>query len=144
MDQELMARARVTRKNPYSDQIDNDPVLSRLDAQDAVLGEIKNKLDAPILNGGFQELTQQVNKVESIVNSLQASQESTGKKVDEIHAVVYDPTKGIIVTVAGHGRWLMLANKALKWILALLVTVSVTGFCKLLYDFLSGHILFKP
>lgn len=46
---------------------------------------LERKLDAPVLNGGFQELFQKVENIES--------------NVDKLNSAVFDPEKGLFVRV---------------------------------------------
>jgi hypothetical protein len=115
-----------------------------LEAQDRLLERVEQKLQAPVLNGGFEDLTKKVEKIESIQGAMAASAVGVEKKVGEIHERIYDPEKGLYVAVKHHGDWINTVSKALKWILALMLTLSLGGAGKMIYDFAGGHIHFTP
>ena len=119
-------------------------MIAQMDAQDKNLEHLVEKLDAPILNGGFEELSQKVSKIEFITEAVQTAQVENSTKITEIHSVIYDPEKGIYVTMKNHGKWIEAVSKGSKWIVALLITGLVTGVGKLLYDLVAAHIHLMP
>jgi hypothetical protein len=131
------ARRNVT--SPFEERM-----LSQLDSQDRILERLEQKLNAPVLNGGFEDLTAKVTKIESVQETMRETQKGTSSQVADIHALIYDPEKGMYVTVKDHGRWITKSNKIYTWTLALFVTGTLTGIGKFLYDIVTGHIAFKP
>jgi hypothetical protein len=115
-----------------------------LEAQDRILERVEQKLEAPVLNGGFEDLTRKVDKIENVTELMRESMADTNKKVGDIHTVIYDPEKGIYVTLKGHDNWIERVGKGFKWGGALVVTGVLTGIGKLIYDFITGHIHFTP
>lgn len=114
-----------------------------LEAQDRILERVEQKLEAPVLNGGFEDLIKKVDKLETVQETLRDCTSKSSTKIDAIHTAIYDPDKGLYVTVKHHTSWIAGANKASKWLVALMVTGVLTGVGKLIYDFLSGHIHFS-
>ena len=132
-------KARMSEKTSFQEH-----TSAQLDAQDRILERLEQKLDAPVLNGGFEDLTNKVSKIESVQNAILEVQKTTSSQVSEIHAVIYDPEKGIYVTVKDHGKWITKSNKVYVWTLAFFVAGTLTGIGKFLYDIVAGHIAFKP
>lgn len=115
-----------------------------LEEQNRVLERLDKRLEAPVLNGGFEDLIKKVDKVESVTEQLRECHANSSKKIVDIHAAIYDPEKGIYVTVKSHDKWIGSAGKAGRWFGALLVTGLLTGAGKLLYDLITGHIHYTP
>jgi len=121
-----------------------EQTTAMLEAQDEVLVRVEKKLESPILNGGFDDLVQKVNKIESVSDQLNKSQEETFKKVDAIHTAVYEPDTGLYQIVKGHTGWIKATNKLLLWFGGILGTAILAGAIKLVYSFISGHIHYTP
>ncbi len=143
---------KVTKRETVSEQNQRHLVsetfeertTATLQSQDRILERLEDKLDAPVFNGGFENLVNQVEKIKTVQEQMKESSMTVGKQVSDIHAVIYDPEKGIYLKVKEHGTWIDKVKGASKWILALLITLSLTGVGKLIYDFASGHIRFSP
>jgi hypothetical protein len=115
-----------------------------LDAQDRILERMEQKLESPVLNGGFDDLVKRVEKIDGVTEKLRDCQADTSKQVSEIHSIVLDPEAGLYHKVKANSHWIDNANKATKWIACLLIAGTLTGIGKLLYDFITGHIHFTP
>lgn len=115
-----------------------------LETQNRFLQHLDKKLSAPVLNGGFDELVKQVEKVKEVTEQLKDCHDSSSKKIVDIHTAIYDPEKGIYVTVKEHETWINTAAKALKWAGALVLTGTLTGLAKVIYDMITGHIHYTP
>lgn len=53
---------------------------------------LEQKLNAPVLNGGFHELFQKVEKIEGNVERIE-------NNVDKLNSAVFDPEKGLFIRV---------------------------------------------
>jgi hypothetical protein len=146
-------KAKTARRETVTEQNERHLVsesfeertTATLHAQDRVLERMQQKLeDSPVLNGGFEDLTKKVDKIENVQAEFRKCQTTTGQKITEIHDTIFEPDKGLYVTVRGHAGWIDTATKAGKWLLALLIAGTLTGVGKLLYDVVSGHIHFSP
>lgn len=115
-----------------------------LEEQNRVLERVDKRLNAPVLNGGFEDLIKKVDKVENVTAQLSEKYGNTSQKIADIHTAVYDPEKGIYVTVKSHDKWITAVGTAGRWFGALLVTGMLTGMGKLLYDFITGHLHYTP
>ena len=115
-----------------------------LENQNRVLERMDKKLEAPVLNGGFDDLVKKVEKVESVTQQLKECQESSSKKIVDIHTAIYDPEKGIYVTVKGHDKWISSTAKAGRWLGMLLITGGLGALGKVIYDLVTGHIHYTP
>lgn len=146
----MPTRTSITRSRPSTQSFEEKTTAS-LDAQDKILetqndilGRLELKLEAPVLNGGFEDLVKKVERVDRVTEALRETQAASGTKIVDIHSAIYDPEKGIYVTVKDHGRWIGLASSAVKWLIALLITAALGGMGKLFYDFITGHIHYSP
>lgn len=138
------------RKSPWSESFE-EKVIATLEVQDRLLERLEEKLERPVLNGGFDRLVEKVDTIERVTSELsvgqdklRSNQDSTGKKVDDIHTIVLDPNTGLYHRVKANSLWIDTTSKVLKWLGGLLVVGVLTGIGKLLYDFFSGHIHFTP
>lgn len=122
-----------------------------LQAQDALLERMEKRLDAKVLNGGFDELMVTVAEIKTTQAHIQANQEIHNQsdivsdaallaKIDKIHDGIYDPEKGLYMKVKSNAESMETLNKIFKWFLALLATGILTGLGKLLYDFIVKHV----
>lgn len=109
-----------------------------------MLERLEEKLEKPVLNGGFDDLVQKVGKIERVTEKLHETQETTSKKVNEIHNVVMDPDAGLYQKVKANTKWIENVRKGMKWVGGLVVAGLLTGAGKLLYDVLIKHIHFTP
>lgn len=121
-----------------------DRTTATLEAQDRLLERMEQRLQAPVLNGGFEDLNKKIDKVEFIQDQLLRQQETSGKQISDIHMVIYDPEKGMYMTLKSHTRWIEAMTKSIKWAGALFLTGLLSGIGKLIYDFISGHIHIAP
>lgn len=147
MDLELDTHVgSMPRKNPIDSfsKAFEERTTATLEAQDRTLERLDKKLEAPVFNGGFEDLMTKVNKIESIQTQLQVCQEKTSEQVTAIHTAIYDPEKGLYAKVKAAISWIDRANGIIKGLLALLATGLLTGAGKLIYDLLSGHIQYTP
>ena len=122
-----------------------------LKTQDAVLSDqtqlleyLVEKLEAPVLNGGFEDLTQKLTRMETMQEGMVKSHEKTATEVAEIHKVINDPKDGLVVTVNNQGKWIGTAKKVLIWMGGLAVTGGLAILGKLLWSAATGHIHFTP
>lgn len=113
-------------------------------AQDALLERMEARLDAEVLNGGFDNLMVKITKIETINEQLHATQKAMGERVESIYTGLYDHEKGLYSKVKDNVKWIDMANKAIVWGAALVITGILTGIGKLLYDFASGHFHYLP
>lgn len=117
---------------------------STLEAQDRILVKLDERLQAPVLNGGFETLLTKVQNIEHIQEQLNKDQQSQCKKIDDIHVAIYDPDKGLYSKVKDAIKWINRANWLAKGVAALLGTGVLTGLGKILYDIMTGHIHYTP
>lgn len=75
-----------SRKNRTDFDNISEQEMSRL------VGEIHNKLDSVIFNGGFETLVQEVQNIERAQSKMLA-------KIEELHQVVYEPDDGLFARV---------------------------------------------
>lgn len=137
-------KQRSPKKAYLTNEAFEERVTATLEAQDRMLARLEEKLEKPVLNGGFESLVAKVDKIEHVSESLRDAQTKANTKIDAIHSAVYDPEKGLYTKVKDNAKWIGNANKGLKWFAGLLGAGLLTGAGKLLYDFLIGHIHFTP
>lgn len=137
-------RRRPTSKRIYSNEAFEERVAATLESQDRVMARIEEKLEKPVLNGGFDSLVAKVDKIETVSEGLRDGQASANTKIDAIHTAIYDPEKGLYTKVKDHSKWIENATKVVKWVGGLVVAGLLTGAGKLLYDVVSKHIHFSP
>ena len=106
-----------------------------LNEQNEVLAALKECLNAPILNGGYNELVKEVGEIRFNQELLR----SASSKIDNIDASINDPDHGIYVKVKNHSDWISKVNRTWYWVLGTVTTLTLTGAGKLLYDFFSHH-----
>jgi hypothetical protein len=128
----------------FEDHEFEDHVTATLEAQDRMLERLEQKLEKPVLNGGFDNLVAKVEKIEAVSEQLREGQAGLTKKVDAIHVAVYDPDTGLYQKVKSNSKWIEVTGKGAKWFGGLVVAGLLTGAGKLLYDFVSGHIHITP
>lgn len=131
-------------KTIYKNKAFEEYVTATLEAQDRMFERLEKKLEKPALNGGFDALVEKVEKIERVTEKLHDCNESTSKKVHEIHAVVLDPDKGLYHVVKANTAWIGNVKKGLRWFGGLAAAGLLTGVGKLLYDVLTKHIHFMP
>lgn len=119
-------------------------VTETLAAQDTALAELSTKLQAPILNGGFDKLLLQVDKIERIQEDHRKLQDETCTKVSEVHAAVFDHKDGLYIQVQAARKWIKTANVIIKSIGAALGVGLVSGLGTLLWQIFQGHIHYVP
>ena len=127
-------------------------IVEHLSAQDEVLDKLTQRLDhARVLNGGFDNMMEKVNKIESTqtelktaVKNVQDCQDASDKKLTEVHTAIYDPDKGLYSKVKAAIAWIDKANWIIKGSLGVLGAGALTGMGKLLYDIFTGHIHYTP
>lgn len=103
--------------------------------QNDVLAQLQDRLDAPILNGGYNDLVQEVGEIKSIKSQL----ESASVKIDHINASINDPDHGIYVKVKHHDVWIMKVNSTWKWVLGTVGGLLIAGGGKILFDYIVQH-----
>ena len=103
--------------------------------QNQILAQLQERLNAPILNGGYNDLVREVSELRSIKDQLQ----NTGSKIVSIDTAINDPDHGIYVKVKNHSDWISKVNRTWYWVLGTVTTLTLTGAGKLLYDFFSHH-----
>lgn len=128
----------------HSSESFEEHVAATLEAQDRMLERLEEKLEKPVLNGGFDKLVAKVEKIETVTESLRDAQVEAKKKIDAIHVAVYDPDTGLYTKVKDNSKWITTVKSAGKWFIGLLIAGALTGAGKLLYDFAQGHIHFTP
>lgn len=136
----------TTRKQPVTRNRAQfeEKVTETLEAQDRMLEHLAQKLEKPVLNGGFDRLVASVHKIEMVSDQLQESQVSAHKKIDAIHTVVLDPDTGLYHKVKSNSQWIDNASKGLKWFAGLLIAGLLGGAGKFLYDLISSHVHVTP
>ncbi len=130
----------------------HDRILSRLDErfekhiqnEEGTLTKLEQKLDAPILNGGFDNLLTQVTRIESVQTELGKCQGVTSDKITAIHTSIYDPEKGLYAKVKDALNWINNVNWVLKGMLGLTATGGVAVLGKIIYGLATGHIHWSP
>lgn len=138
-------KPRTPKKKIYlTNPAFEERVEATLQAQDRMMSRIEEKLEKPVLNGGFDTLVEKVEKIESMSEATRDAQAAANTKIDAIHIAVYDPDKGLYMKVKDNTKWIENANKGLKWFAGLLIAGGLTGVGKLLYDVLTKHISFTP
>ena len=145
----LAAREASSRKAertgaPYENSSFETHVLTTLESQDRILEHLRDKLERPVLNGGFDDLVKKVDKIETVTEKLSENQALSGKKIDAIHVAVYDPDTGLYGRVKEHTQVITRTSKGLMWFVGVVITAALAGGGKMLYDFLAGHIHFSP
>ena len=128
-----LARVGYVRKRAMSDF--EKKTTKTLREQNDVLALLKERLNAPILNGGYNDLVK-VGEFEVIKEQLQA----TGAKIDNIDSSINNPDNGIYVKVKHHSEWISKVNKTWMWVLGTVATLTLTGAGKLFFDFFSHHL----
>jgi hypothetical protein len=109
-------------------------------SEEGVLERLAKKLEAPALNGGFESLVKNVEKIRTVQDQLGERLQETGSKVDAIHVAIYDPEKGLYAKVKDAIRWINNANWVIKGSLGLGATCGVAAFGKIVYDMITGHL----
>lgn len=123
-------------------------VTETLHAQDKMLEKLDKRLDdAHILNGGYDGVVENLEKIKLVQGELKASvinlQEtasSTVTKLNEIHTAIYDPEKGLYAKVKDSIRWINNANWVIKGSLGLGAASGLAAFGKIVYDMITGHV----
>ena len=136
--------ARPRRQLPSIHSSFEEHVLTTLEAQDRILERVEEKLQSPVLNGGFSDLVKKVDKIETVTEQMRSDQAASAKKVDAIHVAIYDPDTGLYGRVKEHTQVITKTGKGLSWFIGLLIAGAVTGIAKLMFDFGAGHIHFTP
>lgn len=108
--------------------------------QDHVLSKIELKMDSPVLNGGFDNLTRKIDKLELLQEQIRGITASTNDQVREIHTTIYHPERGLIVISNEHAKWIKRINGSLKWFMVMLATGLLTGVGKVIYDVVIQHL----
>jgi len=121
-----------------------DAQSQALELQEQLLLRLNQKLESPALNGGFDDLAKKVDRIENTTDQLKETQAAYSKKIDAIHTAIYDPETGLYTKVKSHGSWINSTNQGLRWFAGLAIAGTLTGIGKLLYDFITGHILYHP
>lgn len=137
-------RDRSNRKAVRYHRSFEEHTTAVLEAQDELLERLEKKLESPVLNGGFDELVQKVNKIEIVSDQLNKSQDSSSKKIDAIHVAVYDPDSGLYHVVKSHNNWIKTSNKLAMWLGGMFVAGILGGLGKIVYTFLTGHLHYVP
>lgn len=119
-------------------------MLSTLEAQDRLLERVEQKLESPVLNGGFDNLMRKVDRIETIQEQLQASDSASGKKIDQLHTAIFDPEIGLYSKVKSNSNWISRTTKGFQWLGGIVVVGILSGLGKMMYDFLTGHVHFIP
>ena len=122
----------------------SDKILDRLHSQDRILGMLEEKLNAPVLNGGFEDLIRLVDRIENAQEQFGVSQEDTNKKLGDIHTMINDPEKGLYVEVKTHSKWIDRASSGMRWFVMLLAGGALTGAGKFVYDLVTKHFHYVP
>jgi hypothetical protein len=131
-------------KTIYKNETFEEYVTTTLKSQDRMLERLEEKLERPVLNGGFDSLVAKVEKIEAVSEQLREAQSSSGIKIDAIHKAVYDPDEGLYQKVKSNSKWIQHVTIGGKWFAGLLVASLLTGAGKLLYDVISSHIHYAP
>lgn len=118
--------------------------LSTLEAQDRLLEQVVQKLESPVLNGGFDNLMRKVDRIETAQEQLQASDSASGKKIDQLHTAIFDPEIGLYSRVKSNSSWISRTTKGFQWLGGIVVVGILSGLGKMMYDFLTGHVHFIP
>ena len=139
-----MSITRRPRRTNHSNEEFEKHVTAVLEAQDRMLERLEQKLEKPVMNGGFEDLISKVEKIESVSEQLREAQTASKEKIEQIHEAVWDPDTGLYHKVKENTRWIATTGRVFKWLGGLLVAGVLTGVGKLLYTFLSGHIHFTP
>lgn len=115
-----------------------------LQAQDALLERMEKRLDAKVLNGGFDDLMTKVVKIELIQEQFKSTQDKnqvkTDEKLDSIHNAIYEPDSGLYAKVKSNAESMAALRKIFKGFVALVASGLVGGAGKLLYDYIASHI----
>lgn len=135
----MSAKPRSPRPSPRFSRSE-ERTSTHLTSQDEILERIEQKLQSPILNGGFDTLMEKVNRIEVINQGLSTTQVSQGTKIDAIYHGLYDPREGLYAEVKSATSWVKRANWVVKGAIALLATAILTGSGTLVYELFQGHI----
>lgn len=144
MTTERRPRIKKHRSHGRTNEDFEEHVTATLEAQDRMLERLEEKLEKPVLNGGFDTLVTKVDRIEAATEQLREGQSGLTKKVDAIHTAVYDPDTGLYQKVKNNTKWIEACTKGFKWIGGIVVAGLLTGTGKLLYDFLASHLHFSP
>jgi len=117
-------------------------VIATLEIQDQALNRLEQKLEKPVLNGGFTTLISKVDKIELITEQLHQSQVESNKKIDMIHDGIYHPETGLYNKVRKDSEWIGTTSSTGKWIIGFIVASVIGALGKMLYDFLTSHVHF--
>ena len=101
------------------------------------LERLERRFDAPMFDGGFEDLSQRVAMFEIREERDRKYQEESLKKINDIHASIYDPKEGLYFTVKHSEAWISKVNGTARWMAMVLVTASVGGCGGLLYAYLK-------
>lgn len=115
-------------------------VFRALVRQDQALERLESKLNAPVLNGGFKQLVEQVNRIELAQRDQASAQSQSIKQVEELHDAVMDPTEGLIVKVNAHTAWIDTASRCAKWTLCLGAAGTGALIGKAIWELLLLHV----
>lgn len=137
-------KTRTPKKIFLTNQAFEERVEATLQAQDRMMTRIEEKLEKPVLNGGFETLVAKVDKIETVSEGLRDTQAAANTKIDAIHTAIYDPEKGLYTKTKDNSKWIENANKALKWFAGLIIAGTLTGVGKLLYDAVIKHLHYAP
>lgn len=132
------------RQSHYRDRMFEERVTATLEAQDRMLEILAEKLERPALNGGFDDLVRNVDKIKTETEQLRQDQAGTSKKIDAIHVAIYDPDTGLYGRVKEHTHVISRTSKGLTWFIGIVIAASMTGVGKMMYDFLAGRVHFTP
>ena len=143
------AAAQTNRRHMVSENFE-ETTTKTLKLQDDLLERMEKRLDAKVLNGGFDDLMVTIAKIELSQDHIRANQEIHNQsdiisdaalllKIDKIHDGIYDPEKGLYLKVKSNAESMETLTKIFKWFVVIVATGILTGLGKLLYDFLVKH-----
>jgi len=135
----MQKEARVAQL-PQVTETFEERTTDALLAVSRVLERLEDRFDSPVFDGGFEKLVGRVAKFELVQEQYGKNQEDSLKKINDIHASIYDPKEGLYFTVKHNAQWISKINGAARWSLMVLVTASVGGFGGLLYAYLKALI----
>jgi chromosome segregation ATPase len=113
-------------------------IRERLSRQDEALARVEKKLDAPVLNGGFEKLTAKVEKIEQTTEDLGKQMHDADTKLSEVHTALFDKDQGIYGAVTKHTSWIEGANSYLKKLSFLMLTGIGGLVAKAIWDVLKA------
>lgn len=132
---------RLGSKNSHTNKRRiEDRVTSTLGVHDDVLRRLEEKLERPVLNGGFDDLVKKIEKIEFVFEQSRKDQVEANRKIDAIHVAVYDPDKGLYGKVKENTKFIESLKNALKWLMTLVIAGILTGIGKMIYDVVVGMI----